>query len=283
MGGSWCPGRDHHRGAVSSAGQVVQHHPEAVAEGHRDAYPVLSGVRVGVADEQTVVQRCCDGSRWRPWESQWWHIGCRWPRGRDASRVLTTGSLGGVTARQRPKKEMPRPGPEPLQLNQTVAYDLRDARERRGWTKAHSLELQADALGPRVTASTVSSLERAWDGDRRRQVDVHELAHHAVVLDVSILRFFLRPPGCRGKVEGIDRSLLDLYGLVVGRNDQFESMVERLCAFGVYGPTPEAETLEKITGRPSHNRHGSFCERREELLLAGAGRTHGRSRESGSE
>ena len=181
---------------------------------------------------------------------------------------MTTGSFGGVPARQRAKKDTPLPGREPLNLNQVVAYNLREARERRGWTQAYLAELLSHASGSRVTASTVSSLERTWDGDRRRQFDVHELALYALVLDVPILWFFLPPPGYRGELEGIDQSVLDLYALVVGRNDQIEPMVERLREFGVHDPTSTDEIIERITGQPSHSRQRSFRERRQELLLA---------------
>ena len=173
-----------------------------------------------------------------------------------------------MPARQRAKKDTPLPGGEPVNLNQVVAYNLREARERRGWTQAYLAELLSHASGSRVTASTVSSLERTWDGDRRRQFDVHELALYALVLDVPILWFFLPPPGYRGELEGIDQSVLDLYALVVGRNDQIEPMVERLREFGVHDPTSTDEIIEKITGQPSHSRQRSFRERRQELLLA---------------
>ena len=96
----------------------------------------------------------------------------------------------------------------------------------------------------------MSSLERTWDGERRRRFDVHEVALLAHVLDVPILWFFLPPPGYRGRLDGINISVLDLYAFVVGRNDQVEPMVERLREFGVRDPTSEDEILEKITGCP---------------------------------
>ena len=138
----------------------------------------------------------------------------------------------------------------------------------RDWSQTDLARRLEDASGKRVTQSTVSSLERAWNGDRRRQFDVHELALYALVLDVPIMWFFLPPPGYRGQLEGIDRSVLDLYAFVIGRDDQIEPMVERLREFGVHDPTPTDEIIESITGQPSHNRQRSFRERRQELLLA---------------
>lgn len=173
-----------------------------------------------------------------------------------------------MSSRYRTKKDASPSGSRPLNLNQVVAYNLRAAREMHGWSQTHLAERLEDAFGKRVTQSTVSSLERAWSGGRRREFDVHELAVFASVLDVPIMWFLLPPPRHRAELEGIDRSVLDLYILVFGRNDQVEPMAERLREFGVYDPTPEDETLEKITGRPSHNRQMSYRERRKTLLLA---------------
>ena len=167
---------------------------------------------------------------------------------------------------RRPKQDASLSGPR--NLNQIVSFNFRAARTMRNWSQDELAKRLESASGRRVTQSTVSSLERAWDGDRPRQFDVHELALYALVLDVPILWFFLPPPGYRGELEGIDRSVLDLYALVVGRNDQVEPMVERLREFGVHDPTSADEILEKITGAPSHNRQRSFRERRQELLLA---------------
>ena len=173
-----------------------------------------------------------------------------------------------MSPRRRTKKDESPSGARPLNLNQVVAFNLRAARRMRNWSQTDLARRLEDASGKRVTQSTVSSLERAWDGDRRRQFDVHELALYALVLDVPILWFFLPPPGYRGELEGIDRSVLDLYALVVGRNDQIEPMVERLREFGVHDPTSTDQIIENITGQPSHSRQRSFRERRQELLLA---------------
>lgn len=168
----------------------------------------------------------------------------------------------------RSKKETLPPSAQSFNLNQIVAYNLRAARVMRGWSQGDLAERLEGASGRRVTTSTVSSLERTWDGERPRRFDVHEVILLAHVLDVPLLWFFLPPPGFRGRLDDINISVLDLYVLVFGRNDQIEPMIERLREFGVHDPTPEDETVEKITGLPSCNRQRSYRERRRDFLLA---------------
>ena len=45
-----------HRGAVRHAGQIAQHHAEAVVERHRDAQAVVLGEAHRLADEEAVVE-----------------------------------------------------------------------------------------------------------------------------------------------------------------------------------------------------------------------------------
>ena len=52
-------------------------------------------------------------------------------------------------------------------------------------------------LGQRLTQAAVSAIERAWDGERRREFDAHELLIFAMVFDLPIIWFLLPPPGDR--------------------------------------------------------------------------------------
>ena len=56
------PGIDHGR-AVGDAGEVAQHHAEAVVERHGDAQPVVSVSRMRLADEEAVVEDVVVGQR----------------------------------------------------------------------------------------------------------------------------------------------------------------------------------------------------------------------------
>lgn len=169
--------------------------------------------------------------------------------------------------RRSKKNDKPQP-PQGLDLNQVVSYNLRAARELRGWTQEDFAARLEAFLGTRPTQATISALERAWDGDRRREFDVQELAVYAMALDLPILWFLLPPPGDHRDIQGLGRSLDDLYILLLGRHDQLEPVYERLRQVGIEDPTPAEETVEKITGAPSISRQWSYRQRRKDLLLA---------------
>src|SRR5213080_122296 len=102
-----------------------------------------------------------------------------------------------VAAMPRRSRDEPPPSPPPpdVDLNQVVAYNVRAARELRGWTQEEVADRLEPYLGQRLTQAGVSSIERAWDGDRRREFDAHELLIFAMVFDLPILWFLLPPPG----------------------------------------------------------------------------------------
>ena len=56
-------GRAHHRGAVGDAGEVAEHHAEAVIVRHRDAELVVRGEPHRLADEIAVVDDVVMGQR----------------------------------------------------------------------------------------------------------------------------------------------------------------------------------------------------------------------------
>jgi len=149
-----------------------------------------------------------------------------------------------------------------------VAYNFRLARELRGWTQdelADRLELY---LGQRLTQAAVSSIERAWDGDRRREFDAHELLWFSMVFDLPIIWFLLPPPGDHRLMRGTTRSVDELYGHLMGRPEQLEPLYARLRQIGISDPTEAEEVVEKLTGRPARAREWSYRDRRKELLLA---------------
>jgi transcriptional regulator with XRE-family HTH domain len=165
-----------------------------------------------------------------------------------------------------PKQPTPRP-PE-IDLNQVVAYNVREARQLRGWTQEELADRLEPYLGQRLTQAGVSSIERAWDGERRREFDAHELLIFAMVFDLPILWFLLPPPGDRRLMRATTRPVDELYVWLLGQPQQLEPVYERLRQLGIADPTTAEETVEKITGVSSTARQWSYRERRKELLLA---------------
>jgi transcriptional regulator with XRE-family HTH domain len=164
--------------------------------------------------------------------------------------------------------QQPTPPPPEIDLNQVVAYNIREARHLRGWTQEELADRLEPYLGQRLTQAGVSSIERAWDGDRRREFDAHELLIFAMVFDLPILWFLLPPPGDHRLMRATTRPVDELYVWLLGRPEQLEPLYERLRQLGIADPTTAQETVEKITGVSSTARQWSYQERRKELLLA---------------
>jgi transcriptional regulator with XRE-family HTH domain len=160
------------------------------------------------------------------------------------------------------------PPPDDVDLNQVVAYNVKAARELRGWTQDELADRLEPYLGQRLTQASVSAIERAWDGDRRREFDAHELLTFSMVFDLPILWFLLPPVGDHRLMRNTTRPIDELYSYLLGRPDQLEPVYERLRALGHADPTAADDTVEKITGVPSTATQWSYRERRRELLLA---------------
>jgi transcriptional regulator with XRE-family HTH domain len=160
------------------------------------------------------------------------------------------------------------PPPSDIDLNQVVAYNVREARQLRGWTQEELADRLEPYLGQRLTQAGVSSIERAWDSDRRREFDAHELLVFAMVFDLPILWFFLPPPGDHRIMRATTRPVDELYAWLLGRPQQLEPVYERLRQLGITDPTAAEKTVEHITGVPSGAKQWSYRERRKELLLA---------------
>jgi transcriptional regulator with XRE-family HTH domain len=160
------------------------------------------------------------------------------------------------------------PPPQDIDLNQVVAYNIREARQLRGWTQEELADRLEPYLGQRLTQAGVSSIERAWDGDRRREFDAHELLIFAMVFDLPILWFLLPPPGDHRVMRSTTRPVDELYAWLLGDPQQLEPLYQRLRQLGITDPSAAEETVEKITGITSPAKQWSYRERRKELLLA---------------
>lgn len=169
--------------------------------------------------------------------------------------------------RSAPLPEPEVPWPE-VDVNQVVAYNVRQARELRGWTQEDLAERLEPYLGQRLTQAAVSSIERAWDGERRREFDAHELLIFALVFDLPIVWFFLPPAGDRRMMRATTRPVAELYDRLLGLPHQLEELHARLREYGMVDPDSADEVVERLTGAPSGARRRSYEHRRKEMLLA---------------
>jgi hypothetical protein len=153
-------------------------------------------------------------------------------------------------------------------LNEIVAYNLRRARELRGWTQEEAAKALEPLLGQLLPQASISAMERAYEGERRREFDAHELLAFALAFDLPLVWFFLPPPGDHRTLHHTTNIVSELYGLVFGREDQLEPVYDRLRQLGIDEPDQAARTTETLTGRPSPARQISYRQRRKQLLLA---------------
>jgi len=155
-----------------------------------------------------------------------------------------------------------------VDLNQVVAFNVRAARELRGWTQEEFAERLERYLGTRLTQASVSAIERAWDGDRRREFDAHELLIFAMVFDLPMIWFLLPPKGDHRLMRGTTRQVDELYLWLLGRPEKLEPLYDRLREYGIHDPSENELIVEKLTGQPAASRAWSYKERRKEMLLA---------------
>jgi len=111
-------------------------------------------------------------------------------------------------------------------------------------------------------------MERAYEGERRREFDAHELLAFALAFDLPLVWFLLPPPGDHRTLQRTSNTVGELYGLVFGRADQLGPVYDRLRQLGIDDHDQAARTIEQLTGQPSPARQTSYRERRKQLLLA---------------
>ncbi len=157
---------------------------------------------------------------------------------------------------------------EEVDLNQVVAYNVRQARELRGWTQEQLAERLEPYVGQRLTQAAVSSIERAWDGERRREFDAHELLVFGLVFDLPMIWFLLPPAGDHRMMRATTRPVDELYARLLGQPHQLEPLYARLREYGITDPGAAEEAVERITGVPSTSRRYGYKQRRKELMLA---------------
>ena len=127
---------------------------------------------------------------------------------------------------------------ETLTVHQIVAYNFRRAREEEGWTQAQTSERLSEVLGYRLNQAGVSAIEKTYDSERRRNIDVAEVVAFSRCFGRPIGWFFLPPPGKGAAVvetpgpgpvdEMTDLPAAYLAKLVVGTPTGWDRFIERI-------------------------------------------------------
>ena len=123
-----------------------------------------------------------------------------------------------------------------MSVHQVVAYNFRRAREEAGWTQSQTGEYLEPFLGARLNQAGVSAIEKTFDSDRRRNIDVAELVAFARCFAKPVGWFLVPPPDhVHHLVEPLGTGAPDLdidagglIGLTLGTGDGWRSFVERV-------------------------------------------------------
>lgn len=158
--------------------------------------------------------------------------------------------------------------PGEADLNEIVAYNFRLARELRGWTQEEAAQALEPLLGQRLPQASISAIERAYEGERRREFDAQEVLAFALAFNLPLVWFFLPPPADHRALHRTSNIVSELYGVVFGREDQLGPVYDRLRQLGIDEPSEVDRTIENLTGTPSRARQASYQQRRKEMLLA---------------
>lgn len=119
--------------------------------------------------------------------------------------------------------------------NQLVAYNLRRARWRRGWTLEHVGERLEPYIGARWSRASLSAAESSWmPGRKKREFDANELLAFCRVFELPLAWFFLPPEPGEGATEirshktspGVSTGQLPDVFLLRGRGDLHARLAE---------------------------------------------------------
>jgi hypothetical protein len=127
----------------------------------------------------------------------------------------------------------PTPG---LTVHQIVAYNFTRARQLAGWTQTETSERLEPLLGYKLNQAGVSAIERTFDSDRRRNIDVAEIVAFSRCFRVPLGWFFIPPTGhATDLIEPVQTKpatenmvVADLIALIIGTPEGWQVFVEEV-------------------------------------------------------
>lgn len=137
-------------------------------------------------------------------------------------------------------------------VHQVVAYNFRRAREELGWTQAETSRQLEPLLGYKLRQAGVSAIEKTFDGDRPRNLDVGEVVAFARCFGKPINWFFIPPAElAHHYIETLDPDAMwplgiDLVDLAVGGEHSWRSVVGRLRELIEHEDPPTRELARKM-------------------------------------
>jgi hypothetical protein len=153
-------------------------------------------------------------------------------------------------------------------LNEIVAYNFRRACELRGLTQDEAALALEPFLGQRLPQASISAIERAYGGDRRREFDAQEILAFAAAFDLPLMWFFLPPLDDSRRLDRTSDRVQELYTLAMGREDQVDLLYDGFRELGVPDPDATDDEAGRIFGAPTARTLRDYRHRRKEMLLA---------------
>jgi hypothetical protein len=138
-----------------------------------------------------------------------------------------------MVGRKRARAEKPSPS---LTAHQIVAYNFARARESLGWTQVETSDRLEPFLGYKLNQAGVSAIERTFDSERRRNIDVAEIVAFSRCFGVPIGWFFIPPAAhatdllepVQTKSDSENMVVADLIALIVGTPEGWQALVEQI-------------------------------------------------------
>ncbi len=162
----------------------------------------------------------------------------------------------------RKRAEQPEPPPPSLTAHQIVAYNFARAREAYGWTQAETGEQLEPFLGYKLNQAGISAIEKTYDSERRRNIDVAEVVAFSRCFGFPIGWFFLPPAGHTadliepvqtGGLESVNLDAAHLVTLALGTPRAWDHFVERVGSLLDEAPESVGAALRlAFRGEPDH-------------------------------
>jgi hypothetical protein len=136
----------------------------------------------------------------------------------------------------RRRNRVPKDTTPTLTVHQIVAYNFTRARQLAGWTQTETSDRLEPFLGYKLNQAGVSAIERTFDSDRRRNIDVAEIVAFSRCFGMPLGWFFLPPTGhatdliepVNTTTESTNMVVADLIALIVGTPDGWRAFVEEV-------------------------------------------------------
>jgi hypothetical protein len=136
----------------------------------------------------------------------------------------------------RRRSRVPKDSTPTLTVHQIVAYNFTRARQQAGWTQSETSDRLEPFLGYKLNQAGVSAIEKTYDSDRRRNIDVAEIVAFSRCFGVPLGWFFIPPAGhatdliepVTTKTDSNNMVVANLISLIVGTPQGWQAFIEQV-------------------------------------------------------